>query len=78
MYDIRSKYIHHGDTKKHVTKGDLFKYSLIVFNLITQLVMITNNKKCSSMKEVMKEVINIIDKKIKDALNQINFEYELS
>lgn len=74
MYDIRSKYIHHGDTKKHVTKGDLFKYSLIVFNLITQLVMITNNKKCSSMKEV----INIIDKKIKDALNQINFEYELS
>ena len=74
MYDIRSKYIHHGDTKKYVTKGDLFKYSLIVFNLITRLVMIANNKKCSSMKEV----INIIDKKIKDALNQINFEEELS
>ena len=70
MYDMRSKYIHHRNTKENITRKDLFNYSVIVFTLITQLVIFANRNKYKTMKEIIK----VIDDKIKNTIEIISFE----
>lgn len=74
MYDIRSQYIHHRNTKGNITRKDLFNYSVIVFNLITQLVIFANRNKYKTMKDI----ITVIDKKIKNTIETISIEQEFS
>jgi len=74
MYDIRSKYIHHRNTKENITRKELFNYSVIVFSLITKLVIFANSNKYKTMKDI----ITVIDKKIKNTIEIISFEQEFS
>lgn len=74
MYDIRSQYIHHRNTKENITRKELFNYSVIVFSLITQLVIFANSNKYKTMKDI----ITVIDKKIKNTIETISFEQEFS
>lgn len=62
MYDIRSKYLHHGNSNTKVAWQDVYYLSFIVFNLIHKLSLLRNGY------PDLQGVYNAIDKKMNEII----------
>ncbi|MBO7267207.1 MAG: hypothetical protein J6V12_05530 [Bacteroidaceae bacterium] len=56
MYEIRSQYIHHRKTEIKISKRKKHEYNNIVFNLLTEFVIMANSEKYKTARDVIKKI----------------------